>query len=347
MKKIRLCVLACLAAFSSFAQYDKILADPTVSWAAEIELLISPEPSIYDWADDSLNHSTVLKTVNTTPAEKLAEDPEMLMSRLFRVMMEGRWPLADGRDPGNLISVEDALRSLTQIDTMPSFNQVTNEFKFSVFRNELGPWNCPHVRVRQLLIYREKTAEFEVVTRAIGPALPNGRTLFWLILPEAAQTAKPAQMNLDNPEIIWARQIRTYGASPEITGLRSLKRPDLPLMRVFLHRVRTDTAVLVYDVTGNQRLSVDDRESMYLRSDTLVTFDPETYEESVQVYSNTVKPEDIHQICLIENWIWDEKRHLLYTRLVAVAPLADVRNSLGEIQFARPLFYRKSVPPKN
>ena len=347
MKKIPLCLLACLLAFTTFGQYDKFLADPTVSWAAEIELLISPEESIYDWSVDSLNRSTVLKTVNTTPADKLAEDPELLVARLFRIMTEGRWPIADGGDPDNLISVDDALQSLIQLDTIPTFNQVTNEFKFSVFRNEIGPWNCPFVRVRQLLIYRDKTAEFDVVTRAVGPVLPNGKTVFWLILPEAAQTARPAVMNLDNPDIVWARQIKTEGASPDIAGLRSLKRPDLPLMRVFLHRVQTDSAVVVYDASGSRRMPVADRQNMYNRTDTLVTFDPETYEESVLLYSNTVKPDQIHQVRLIENWMWDEKRQLLYVRLVAVAPLAEVRDSAGELRFSRPLFYKKTLPPKN
>ncbi len=342
MNRSLLSLFACFFALPLFGQYDRILADPTVTWAVEIELLLSPEEFLNDWPADSLNRSTVLKTVNAASPDPMFPDPPGLNERLFQVMREGRWPVFDGEDLNKPISLEALDALLGQWDTVVSFDPENYDNTSFIIQHVIAPSDCPLVRVRQLLFYREKTVEFGVLTRAIGPTLANGRTLFWLSMPQADQPVRKSQLRLNSPEITWARRISTRAASPEIKGLPSLKRPDQRVVSDLLFQVRDHANVEVLDMDDWAPMSLEDRERIFTRVDTVVLFDPGDFEERVKVVRFELNPDVIHQLRLVEDWYWDEKRHRLLTRLVAVAPMLDVYSEDGEFRYSRPLFYRKS-----
>ena len=56
-----------------------------------------------------------------------------------------------------------------------------------------------------------------------------------------------------------------------------------------------------------QKLQADEIASMGSNIDTVITFDPETYEEQVQIVRNDLNPEDVKQFRLKEVWFFDEK----------------------------------------
>ncbi|MFN8304010.1 MAG: hypothetical protein U0U46_16090 [Saprospiraceae bacterium] len=322
------------------AQRAKILADPDVVWAAEIEILITPETPA-DWEDpDSLNRSVVLKTVHTGSPDSLLEDPPDLMAYLFKLAWEGRQPVFDANEPGKQLSAADLDRLLVRRDTGElAFDPEDPSLDVEpfVFVWTTGPDDCPLLRARQLLFYREKTADFGVLTLSLGPTLPNGRTLFWW---NAQQEGYRRLPRLDQPVVTWARRITTRAASPEIKKVKALKQPETNFMSGFLHKVRNQASVEVLNLEWKP-LSLDEREWVFNHVDTMVVFDVESYESIEKPVKFELNPDAIHQLRLVEDWYWDNSRQQLFTRLVAVAPLLDVFDSEGQFRYTRPLFYRK------
>ena len=73
--------------------------------------------------------------------------------------------------------------------------------------------------------------------------------------------------------------------------------------------------------------------------DTIITFDPETYEEQIQVVRNDLNPEDIKQFRVKEIWFFDEESSRLDVRILGMAPLRDEYDENGNYKYTLPLFW--------
>jgi len=73
--------------------------------------------------------------------------------------------------------------------------------------------------------------------------------------------------------------------------------------------------------------------------DTVITFDPETYEEKIQVVRNDINPEDIKRFRLKEIWFFDEESSTMQVRILGIAPLRDVKDENGNFKYELPLFW--------
>lgn len=352
MKKTSLALLVCFCSLSLFAQYEKILADPTVSWVAEIELTLTPEAGCedwpFDWPTDSLNTSTVLKTVSTAPEDTLYRDPQTLHERLFDLMITGRWPAFADAGLTLPLSAEECLERYCQMsDNHMLFDPEEPGEQVSLTKPELVRFGCPPsglrlVKVRQLLIYRDKTASFDLVTLAIDPFVwwSGDSAPIWLAVPPPGRKTHP---DLADRDIVWARRLHTRGATPDVAALHSLKRAEAPLLRSFLHRARTDPSLTLFD--SEWKVSpFKDREALLNlnRTDTLVTYDPETSAEQIQLVRREKGIESLRYLRLVQDWYWDGRRERLIVRLVAVAPMVEVLDDDGSVRYSRPVFYRKS-----
>lgn len=73
--------------------------------------------------------------------------------------------------------------------------------------------------------------------------------------------------------------------------------------------------------------------------DTVITFDPETYEEQIQVVRNDINPEDVKRFRLKEIWFFDEESSTLQVRILGIAPLLDVKDENGNFKYELPMFW--------
>ena len=79
---------------------------------------------------------------------------------------------------------------------------------------------------------------------------------------------------------------------------------------------------------------------LYQVVDTIVTFDPETYEEFVRI-SRVEMNADYLRLGIVQDWYWDDRRKQLIIRPVTVCPLMHQLDGDGNYLYSRPLFYRK------
>ncbi|MBI5917200.1 MAG: hypothetical protein HY842_17655 [Bacteroidetes bacterium] len=87
-------------------------------------------------------------------------------------------------------------------------------------------------------------------------------------------------------------------------------------------------------------LSKKDIENLYTSIDTVITFDPDTYKETVQIIKNDIRPSDLKKIRLVQEWYYDNRRNVLFNKLKAVAPLVDKFDETGKkLRYAWPMYY--------
>ncbi|MBK7342893.1 MAG: gliding motility protein GldN [Saprospiraceae bacterium] len=73
--------------------------------------------------------------------------------------------------------------------------------------------------------------------------------------------------------------------------------------------------------------------------DTVITFDPETYEEIVQIVNNELNPDDVKRFRLKEVWYFDKEKSEVRSRILGIAPLMNSYDDNGNFRFELPLFW--------
>ena len=117
--------------------------------------------------------------------------------------------------------------------------------------------------------------------------------------------------------------------------------PEAPFFKL-LSEAASKGDLPVYSVESDKftkRLSIDDVLSMLSKTDTVVTFDPETYEEKVQIVHNDINWEDVKRLRVKEVWFFDKETSQMQVRVLGIAPLIDVKDSEGNFRYEQPMFW--------
>lgn len=89
----------------------------------------------------------------------------------------------------------------------------------------------------------------------------------------------------------------------------------------------------------SKKLSVEDVRKMSVKIDTIVTFDENTYEETIKIVENELNPENVKQFRIKEMWYMDKETSTLNVRILGIAPLMDDYDDNGNFRFTRPLYW--------
>ena len=73
--------------------------------------------------------------------------------------------------------------------------------------------------------------------------------------------------------------------------------------------------------------------------DTITVYDPDTYEEKIEIVRNDLNPEDIKRFRVKEIWYFDEESSTMKARILGIAPLRDVLDDNGNFQYEDPMFW--------
>jgi Gliding motility associated protein GldN len=330
-------------AINSSAQ-SAFLSDPEIVWAAEIE---------QDWnvdlvniRDEHLEGLTTLKLLRTERNEPHWHYPH-LAHLVYAAAKSKKLPIF--KDPECKIPVEaiDAYPG-TGVDTIVTFNPETYEEKLELRPKEYNiEGDFVGWRLRQILFYNAKKAIWGTKVVAVAPlmnitkgdSIAGKKPIFWFKADE-----KPQKTSSNS--IVWAKKT--------LNKQDATKVPVLPdkLLKIsndfrnpaedFLIRMKNDPKMTIYDPNNESPLTQQDRiQLMAPRRDTVVTFDPETYEEKVIVVQNELNPDNIEQLRLVQHWYWDERRGRLSITLEAVGLLIKVFDDFGEYRYSRLLCYRR------
>ena len=339
--------------FAQNEAYLPILNDPDVIWAAEILPNFFIEPDFYcvrgGAMDSVLNTSVPLKLINQDRPDATL-DGVLFGDKLLDLCMNGR-VLAYEYAGKNRVPLDAEARAnkLTRIDSAIIFNPETYEETILLVRNSPDPDNFMRIRLRQLLFYRASTDEFELYTAAFAPLVAtmdnNGNFRydflpFWFEMPPYSKKENAQSPSLSDPNITWARRLKTEKNSPRIDSAVTLKNYRPPVMAELLDRFHSDRKYAVLDASF-EPIPFEKRAEWGMKLDTLITYDPETYEEKIVARSIFIGPENLTHLKLMEDWFWDEKQKTLIVRLNSFAPVRPVTDNNGRVRSSATFFWRQ------
>ncbi|MCB0575780.1 MAG: hypothetical protein KDC61_14570, partial [Saprospiraceae bacterium] len=138
--------------------------------------------------------------------------------------------------------------------------------------------------------------EIEIKTEEIYDEEPSDAPLDDVVKKEIMTERRVlAYQPIRESDIFWEKRIWRIIDVREKMNL-PFAYPEEPFFKL-LSDAATKGDLPVYAIDGtdkfNKRMSTDDVLSMLSKTDTVVTFDPETYEEKVQIVRNDINWEDV------------------------------------------------------
>lgn len=117
--------------------------------------------------------------------------------------------------------------------------------------------------------------------------------------------------------------------------------PERPFFTILMDAAESGE-INVYSVEDDkftQRLPAEEVASMGATVDTVIVFDPVTYEEKQQIVRNELNPEDIKRYRIKEVWFFDEETSTMQVRILGIAPLLDVKDENDNFKYEKALFW--------
>ena len=145
---------------------------------------------------------------------------------------------------------------------------------------------------------------------------------------------------LREADIFWERRIWRVIDIREKMNL-PFAYPEMPFFTILMDAA-VNNDITVYSTEDDKftaQLQPDEVASMGATVDTVITFDPETYEEQIQIVRNELNPEDVKRFRIKEVWFFDEETATLQVRILGIAPLIDVKDDNGNFKYEKPMFW--------
>lgn len=119
------------------------------------------------------------------------------------------------------------------------------------------------------------------------------------------------------------------------------KNEKEPFIMILLNHAKEGDITLyhVMDDEFSQAMTQDEMQNIGSSVDTIITFDPDTFEEIVQVVVNDLNPEDIKKYRIKEVYFFDEETSTLDVRILGIAPIIDRVDDNGNFLNSGPMFW--------
>ncbi len=146
--------------------------------------------------------------------------------------------------------------------------------------------------------------------------------------------------NIREIDIFWEKRIwRVIDVREKMN--KHFTFPERPFFQVLLDAAINEE-ITVYspeDDKFQHPLTADEVASQVSYLDTTITFDPETYEEIIEVVRNEINPEDIKRFRVKEDWFFDRETSTLQVRILGIAPIQDVTDDDGNFMYEKVMFW--------
>ncbi len=140
-------------------------------------------------------------------------------------------------------------------------------------------------------------------------------------------------------DVVWERKVWRLVDTREKMNI-AWRSPHKPFFSILREIAENGDAATFKDEYFKEPLTVDEIDAKLNRIDTTVVWDPDTYEEKVQVVRNEINWEDIKQFRMKEVWYFDKELSTFKSRILGIGPiLQSIDPDTGEFKYQEVLFW--------
>lgn len=123
-------------------------------------------------------------------------------------------------------------------------------------------------------------------------------------------------------DIAWEKRIWRVIDTREKMNM-SFRDPLKPFFNILQEMLANGDVVAFQDEEFKEPMTIDEVNGKMNDLDTIVDYDPETYEEKIVVVQNVVNWEDIKRFRVKEIWYFDEEASKMDVRILGIAPIRE------------------------
>ncbi len=140
-------------------------------------------------------------------------------------------------------------------------------------------------------------------------------------------------------DVVWERRMWRLIDTREKMNI-AFRSPIKPFFSILREIAENGDVAIFRDENFTEPLTVEEIDQKLNRVDTTVVWDPDTYEEKVQVVRNEINWEDIQQFRMKEVWYFDKELSTLRSRILGIGPvLQSIDPDTGELKYQEVLFW--------
>lgn len=241
--------------------------------------------------------------------------------------------------------------AIGRVDTIVVFDPKTMKEEVQVVVNALDPETVKAFRVRQVVYYNQKEMTFKSIALSVAPLVyeetgeevPSSKDLkplFWMKINVLAET-----LDLASSKITWAKRMyRTFSFSDVkvIKQEQDISVVIEMMMEGFRTNAKTTKIAHTFKADGSDYLTGEEIQNLGASIDTLITFDPNTFAEKLQVINNKLEGKDVESLRLLQDWVWNDETKSLSIRYVGFAPIVSRFDENGSFLNSGPMFVRRA-----
>jgi len=321
---------------TALAQYADLKNDDNVPWIAEFSM------------DHDFSSSSVSDQQNIVKLIKFYNDPttlygantdDWIINWIFANAMDGHYECYKDPELSNQLSQSDLLNLTISIDTVITFYPETFEEVIEIKKVEIHPSNINSLRTKQIIFYNQKSGNFDTKLIAVAPLMAidsdnNLTPLFWIKM----DAEFPNPIDIQAPNISWGVLLDTKGSPFDLKLAKEVKNENNFDFKKRIQKHAFNLERPVENAKGfgcDKFLSKKEVGNLYNSIDTIITFDPQTFQETVEIKQYNFDPNAIANYRLVQEWYYDRETKKMMNRLKAICPLYIVESEDGKIKYAK------------
>jgi hypothetical protein len=344
-------VLFLTYSISSFAFDDlnDLLDNSDITWAAEVYTDYAPNvnhfaikreklKAQYGISDNTFVTLKIQQDLQNTPilidaitlAQQMLEVSSGSKSKFFKD--------ANLKEPLSHAEYQEIIQGKTPLN---------NDGKEHQFNYKISPYQISLFRVKQILYYNEKTNELSLTPVAVAPIfciynkaqeLTGTIPLFWMPIQDLNQ-----DIDLNSTSINWAKRITRTIDNDEVSVIKG-KKTLADILNAISNRYAEapESGKLYHCYSKMLPMSSKDVKNLNNGIDTIITFDPVTFEEIVSEIDVVISPKTMSKIRIIQDWVWNKETQSINIKFIAFAPIVKRFDKADNFLHAGPLFFKKA-----
>lgn len=243
------------------------------------------------------------------------------------------------------IPAKQAIRFNSAMDTIMVMDPATGKSLPKIVITQTNPGDLVGYQAKQLVYFDQKQNCFQSVIEAVAPLMkqydgdgnPLGiKPLFWM----KVQTESKAQ-DLNNADVPWARYSARMLSISELTVIKNQKPWADCMQQHFDQVVKNAGKEDIRNTLGDlEKLSPSEIQYLTAPVDTIITYDPKTFEQTITVQKYEFKGKSVEKIRFLTEWVWDDRKKQMICFTSFSAPIVPRFDNAGTFLFEGPLFYK-------